>query len=63
MCWKIGQVVAVYMCCDLQAQYHILVQSDDGCHHIHYLDELESYALCLNGKKWVGQLVVVDAAS
>ena len=63
MCWEIGQVMAVDVHHDLRAQYHVLVQLDDGRHHICYLDELESFVLCQNSEEQVGQLVVVDAAS
>ena len=45
VCWKIGQVLAVDVHRDLRTQYHILVQLDDGHHHICYPDELVSYAL------------------
>ena len=38
MCREIGQVMAVNVHCDLHAQCHVLVQSDDGHHHhIHML--------------------------
>ena len=46
MFWEIGPVKAVNVCCDLHAQYHILVLLGDGHHHIYYLNELESCALC-----------------
>ena len=63
VCQEIGQAVAVNVCHDLHAQYHILVQSDDSRHCICYPDEQESFALCQNGEGQAGQLVVVDAAS
>ena len=49
MCWEIGQVEAVNVCHDLHAQYHALVQSDDG--HYCIPDKLKSCALCQNGKE------------
>ena len=63
MCWEIGQVRAVNVCRDLHAQYHILVQSDDGRRCICCPDELQFSALCQNSEEQVGWLVVVDAAS
>ena len=63
MCWEIGQAKAVNMHHNLCASYHILVQSDDGCHHIYYLDELVFFTLCQNGEEQARQLVVVDTAS
>ena len=63
MCREIGQVMAVDVCRDLRALYHILVQLDDGRHRIYYPDELEFSALCQNGEGQVVQLVVVDTAS
>ena len=63
MCLENGQVMAVDVRRDLHAQYHVLVQSDDSRHCICYLDELESYTLCRNGKEQAGQPVVVGMAS
>ena len=45
MCREIGQVRAVDVCRDLRAQCHVLVRLDDSCHHIYYLDKLESFTL------------------
>ena len=62
VCQEIGQV-AVCVCCDLRAQYHALVQLDDGRHCMYYLVELGS---CVHGQTSMGQgkqLVVVGAAS
>ena len=63
MCWEIGQAMAVDICHNPHTQYHVLVQSDDGCHYICYPDKLECFALCQNGEEQVGQPVVVDTAS
>ena len=63
MCWEIGPVVAVDMCCDLCTQYHVLVQLDGSHHHIYCLDKLKSYTLTQNSEEWAGQPVEVDAAS
>ena len=63
VCRGIGQVVAVNVRCDLRAQYHVLVQSDDGRHRIYYLVELE-FCICGQiGAGQEGQLVVVGTAS
>ena len=63
MCQEIGQVMAIDVHCDLQTQYHILVQLDHSRHHICYPDELESYVLGQNSEEQAGQPVVVNADS